>query len=102
MTSRQFFQSDLSKIVRVILEGVEHSFSVDSQLPSCFEEGGLLAFLPEQVGVAQQAADSRGGGNLTLGMNALHGSCDLFCQCLKSRLRPCVFVVVELGSNLSA
>jgi hypothetical protein len=41
----------LSKIVRVTLEGAEHSFSVDSQLPLCFEERGTFAFLPEQVGV---------------------------------------------------
>jgi hypothetical protein len=34
-----------------MLEGVEHSFSIDSQLPPCFEERGTLAFLPEQVGV---------------------------------------------------
>jgi hypothetical protein len=102
VSSLQFFQSDLSKIVRVMLEGVEHSFSVDSQLPPCFEEDGTLSFPPEQVGVIQQAADSTGGGNLGFGMDTLHGQLDLFCQSLNLCLRPCVFVAVELVSNLSA
>ena len=85
-----------------MLEGVEHSFSVDSQLPPCFEVDGTFAFLPEQVGVAQESPNSRAGRNLIFGMNALHGLSDLFCQSLKSRPRPGVFVEVEVGSNLSA
>jgi hypothetical protein len=87
VTSLQFFQSDLSKIVRVMLEGVEHSLSVDSQLPPCFKEGGTLSFPPEQVGVTEQAADSIGGGNLAFGMDMLHGSLDLFSQSLNCLLR---------------